>query len=302
MAGLRDDVAPTVLMTSVFADGPDGGNPCPVVLGARDWTTEHMRATAAEFGHETAFVLPATDGGDVRLRYFVPRHEMEMCVHATVAATLLLAGTGRLTGSPARIETPLGIREVTWDVGESRAIVAQSPPTFGPALTARQRDRLLSALGLPESALDLGLGPIRSVSTARPKLMIPLRDEHVLDGLTPDFARLWDICDELDVTGCYPFTRGAADVDAAARQFPRRAGYPEDPATGVAACALGAYLAGTEPGTHRFVVAQGRAMGRPSRIEVEVDVTADGTITATRVGGHMRALPEGATTIRPLTG
>lgn len=37
-------------------------------------------------------------------------------------------------------------------------------------------------------------------------------------------------------------------------------------------------------GTHRVVVAQGRAMGRPSRIEAEA-VRAHGTITATRVGG-----------------
>jgi PhzF family phenazine biosynthesis protein len=298
MADLRDHVVPgaeTVLMATVFADGPDGGNPCPVVLGAQDWTTERMRARTAEFGHETAFVLPATEGGDVRLRYFVPRHEMEMCVHATVAATLLLAGTGRLTRNPARIETPLGIREVTWDARESRAIVEQSPPRFGPRITAGQQDRLWSALRLPAAALDPRQGPIRSVSTARPKLMIPLRDEDVLDGLAPDFPLLWDVCDELDVTGCYPFTRRVAGADAAARQFPLRAGYPEDPATGVAACALGAYLTGTEPGTHRFVIVQGRAMGRPSRIEAETDVAADGTITATRVGGPMRALPDGTT-------
>ena len=55
-----------------------------------------MQAAAAAFGHETCFVLAPTSaaegeaGADVRLRYFVPRHEMEMCVHATVAASVLL--------------------------------------------------------------------------------------------------------------------------------------------------------------------------------------------------------------------
>ena len=69
-----------------FADGEGGGNPCPVVAGADGWDTEAMQAAAAAFGHETGFVLEPEPGvdADVRLRYFVPRHETEMCVHATV--------------------------------------------------------------------------------------------------------------------------------------------------------------------------------------------------------------------------
>ena len=72
-----------------------------------------MQAQAAAYGHETVFVLPPADGGDLRLRYFVPRHEMEMCVHATVAATVLLGRAGRLTRDPAAVETPLGTRPST---------------------------------------------------------------------------------------------------------------------------------------------------------------------------------------------
>jgi PhzF family phenazine biosynthesis protein len=44
-----------------------------------------LRYSATELGHETAFVLEPREGGDLRLRYFVPRHEMEICVYATVA-------------------------------------------------------------------------------------------------------------------------------------------------------------------------------------------------------------------------
>ena len=35
---------------------------------------------------------------------------------------------------------------------------------------------------------DLGEGPIRSVSTARAKLIVPVRSEAVLDGLSPGEA------------------------------------------------------------------------------------------------------------------
>jgi PhzF family phenazine biosynthesis protein len=269
-----------VVWTSVFADGP-GGNPCPVVFGAEDWDTERMRRTAGEFGHETAFVLPPRTGGEVRLRYFVPHHEMEMCVHATIAATVVLARAGRLAHSPSPVETPLGIRHVTWDTTSGTATVEQFPPTFGQEVT--DLDRLLAALRLPVTAL--GQGPVRSVSTARPKLVVPVRDQEILDGLRPDFELLWAVCGELDVTGCYPFARDGEEI--AARQFPLRAGYPEDPATGVAACALGAYLADPRvDGWQRFAISQGRAMGRPSRIVAEALVVA-GRITETRVGGGM---------------
>lgn len=279
-----------VVWTTVFADGPDGGNPCPVVFGADGATTAELQARAAQFGAETAFVLPPEAGGDVRLRFFVPLHEMEMCVHATVAAAVVLGQSGRLPGSPAAIETPLGVLDVAWDADLSAATVAQFAPQFGAPVDEDGRDRVLAALGAPPSSVAAGVGPILAVSTARPKLLIPLADEAALYALTPDFEPLWSVCDELEVTGFYPFTLDAAGADAAARQFPRRAGYVEDPATGVAACALGAYLArhnGASGGWHRWRIAQGRALGRPSLIVAEAQVE-DGAVVATRVGGRMQ--------------
>jgi PhzF family phenazine biosynthesis protein len=268
-------VTDDIVFATAFADGPGGGNPCPIVFGADGWPTERMRALAEKLGHETAFVLPPRDGGDVRLRYFVPLHEMEMCVHATVATVVHLAGTGRLTGNPAAVETPLGVRAVTWDAGS--AMVEQFPPVFGPEVDPAP---VLAALRIAEAT-----GPIRSVSTARAKLMVPVADEDTLDAIEPDHELLWDVCDRLDVTGFYPYAVGERIT---ARQFPRRAGYPEDPATGVAACALGAHLAVGDPtpGWHRYTVHQGRAMGRPSLVIAESLVGPGGTVTATRVGGR----------------
>jgi PhzF family phenazine biosynthesis protein len=271
---------PTVRATTVFADGPGGGNPCPVVFGAEELADAELQVMAAEFGHETAFVLPPSGDADVRLRYFVPRHEMEMCVHATVAAVVLLGGDGRLPRSPAVVETPLGEVDVWWDASSARATVAQFPPRFGEPVA--DVVPVLAALGTAELT-----GQVVAVSTARPKLLVPLPDEAELDGLRPDYDALWAVCEQLGVTGAYAYTINAQGADAAARQFPVRAGYDEDPATGVAACALGAYLGRNRPdGWHRVTIAQGRAMGRPSTIEAQALVEG-GQVTATRVGGHM---------------
>lgn len=271
---------PTVRETTVFADGPGGGNPCPVVFDADGLADVQLQAMAARFGRETAFVLPPTAGADVRLRYFVPRHEMEMCVHATVAATVLLARDGRLLRNPAVVQTPLGDVEAWWDASAARAVVAQFPPRFDEPVA--DVAPVLAALGTAATS-----GEVRAVSTARSKLLVPLPDEATLDGLRPDFEALWAQCDRLGATGVYAYTPAARGVDAAARQFPVRAGYDEDPATGVAACALGAYLARDRPdGWHRVTIAQGRAMGRPSIIEADARVES-GTVVATRVGGAM---------------
>jgi PhzF family phenazine biosynthesis protein len=276
-----------VVWTSVFSAGPGGGNPCPVVFDADDLSADQLQELARGFGVETAFVLAPRAGGDVWLRFFVPRHEMEMCVHATVASTVLLGRAGRLPQNPARVETGIGVLDVSWE--RATAVVDQLAPTFGPAVAGAARQRVLDALRITEGELDGA--PIRSVSTSRPKLIVPLRDEATIDRLAPDVELLWAVCDELDVTGFYPFARPAREADVAARQFPRRVGYDEDPATGVAAGALAAYLASDDAdgatGWRRWLIAQGRAMGRPSLITAEALLSAPGTVTATRVGGQM---------------
>jgi PhzF family phenazine biosynthesis protein len=283
-------MASTEWMT-VFADGTGGGNPCPVVFDF-DGSTDQMQARAAKFGVETVFVLPTAHDGDVELRYFVPRHEMEMCVHATIAATTLLVEDRHLTSNPARVRTVLGTLEVAWDA--THVLVTQFPAAFGQAVHGDARERVLRALNIDERAL--GAGEIMSVSTARAKLIVPLADEATLDGLEPDFALLWSVCDKLEVTGFYPFARlpdPGSSVHAAARQFPRRTGYDEDPATGVAACALGAYLSVQSGSTHTWqtwTIAQGRAMGRPSLITAEARTDEHGAVVATRVGGAARRL------------
>lgn len=272
-----------VVWMSVFADGPGGGNPCPVVLDADGLRDAELQTLAARFGAETVFVLPPRSDCDVRLRYFVPEHEMKMCVHATIGASVVLGAAGLLPTGRARIESPLGPLAVTW--AADSAIVDQFAPVFGAPLD----DLTLVAAALRIAPEEIA-GPVRAASTARPKLMVPLRTEAALDALDPEHELLWQVCDQLDVTGFYPYASPADGADLGARQFPRRAGYVEDPATGVAAAALAAHLSfgSRRPGWHTWRIAQGRAIGRPSLLAAEAHLDMSGAITATRVGGSAR--------------
>lgn len=287
-----------VVHTTVFAAAPDGGNPCPVVFDTENTlTTGRMQELAAGFGHETAFVLkPSQPQADLRLRYFVPNHEMEMCIHATVGTVTVLVEREMITASPVRIETPLGVIRAFWERANDliTVMVEQFRPVF--AETNPTRAEVAGALGIAETLIDTEAGSIQSVSTSRAKLMVPLRDYRVLDRLQPNFERLWAVCDRYNVTGFYPFTlhtRGP-EFQVDTRQFPLRAGYAEDPATGVAACALAAYLTTHRQkggdGWHGFQLGQGFAMGRPSTIRAEA-FSENGEITATRVGGNALILP-----------
>jgi PhzF family phenazine biosynthesis protein len=123
--------------------------------------------------------------------------------------------------------------------------------------------------------------------------LVPVEDWKVLDTMNPDLESLWRLCEEFKVTGLYPFSRRTdkEHADAEARQFPLRAGFSEDAATGVAAAALGAYLASydhkRQTGQYRFQIAQGYAMGAPSRIEAIAEC-ANGEVTRAAIRGAAR--------------
>ncbi|MGH3421881.1 MAG: PhzF family phenazine biosynthesis protein, partial [Streptosporangiaceae bacterium] len=227
---------------SVFRRGGDGGNPCPVITDAWGLRPAQMQAIAAHYGHESAFVT-SVDAFGAGLRYFVPAHEMRMCVHATIAAVTALIGSGAVGGGHVTARTASGEHRVSWSGGNPLQVtVEQHQPSFGPPAPVRRE--AAAALGLPEGS-TVEAAPIRMVNVARPKLIVPLRDADTVHQARPHFPQLWDLCRRLAATGAYIFAPHP-DGDrqhVVARQFPVDAGYPEDPATGVAAAALAAYLA-----------------------------------------------------------
>lgn len=276
------------IQTIVFQAREGGGNPCPVTLNADGLTAEEMQSITHGFGAEYAFLMrPTLPDCDVKVRYFLPLHETDMCMHATVGSATALVRRGIFQKSPILFETNLGPMQVEWEIRDGNIDVAveQFLPQYRQA--APTAGEVCKALGIAPDAL--GTGPIQSVSTSRFKLMVPLAGKSVLDGLEPDFELLWSLCDRYETTGFYPFVLEDGNV-LYTRQFPKRAGYDEDAATGVAASALAAYLvdhrqAPVRDGWNCFTVFQGERMGRPSVIYADVFVEK-GNITRTRIRGN----------------
>ncbi|MFT4910310.1 MAG: trans-2,3-dihydro-3-hydroxyanthranilate isomerase, partial [Natronomonas sp.] len=123
-----------------------------------------------------------------------------------------------------------------------------------------------------------------------------------LSGLAPDFRAIAELSDELGVTGLYAFTFDALEADSTlhGRMFAPAVGVDEDPVTGTASGAVGAYLREVEAFDgelpEEMVLEQGHFIDRPGRVRVRARtdpvsiggraVTAfEGTISVPEMGG-----------------
>jgi trans-2,3-dihydro-3-hydroxyanthranilate isomerase len=286
----------------VFTDRIFGGNPLAVLPDAAGLAGEQMQAIAREFNlSETAFVLPPDDPAHTRrLRIFTP--EVPFAGHPTVGSALVLAALGalELAGETTDItfEEPAGPVPVTIRAAGGRAVFAQltapQPPEVRPAPDGAA---LAAMLALRPADLRTEAGLPAFVSCGFPFLIVELRDAAALGRARLDRAGWRDLLADAWSREVYLITRDAAglEVDFRARMFAPAAGIEEDPATGSAAAALGGWLALRESpaeGRQRQVVAQGIEIGRPSRLEIEVEKHA-GQVAAVRVGGGAVLVSEG---------
>ncbi len=281
-----------VLHFDAFAPRPGMGNPAGVVLDADGLSDATMQAIAQAVGfNETAFVLPSTRA-DLRLRYFTPGHEVDLCGHATVASFVALHQHGRLPGGgfPRRLtlETRAGLLPVTVElggVGEPVVIMAQAPAQF--ESFAGDRAALARVLGIAPDDLRADL-PILYGSTGLWTLVVPVQGLDAMRRMKPLTAEFPSVLAERPGASIHPFCLETIDPDAHlhARHFSSpRSGTVEDPVTGTASGVLGAYhlefIADEAPSP--LVVEQGQEIGRDGRVRVWVE-RRDGRCHV-RVGG-----------------
>jgi predicted PhzF superfamily epimerase YddE/YHI9 len=110
---------------------------------------------------------------------------------------------------------------------------------------------------------------------ARPKTLVPIKSTRLLNekAVAPtEASKFAQDCQALnDTTGLYLYAQSDEEENAwECRQFPRASGYPEDPATGIAAAALVCHLK-SQQGVDlpSYKVYQGLAMQKPSLIVVD---------------------------------
>lgn len=267
----------TIYHYSAFTTVPGKGNPAGIVFEADQLTEAQMQEIARQVGfNETAFLLQSTTA-DLRLRYFTPGQEMDLCGHATIAAlyalktrNLLANGIEPLT---LNVETRAGLLPMAIETREGRSWVRmqQAQATFHPF--AESPDLLAAALGLDFTDLDQNL-PIVYASTGTWTLLVPVRTLAAFQRMNPHNEQFPGILQEMPRASIHPFCLQTHDSQALlhGRHFSSPfSGTCEDPVTGTASGALGAYyIEYIKPLNHvRMIIEQGHEIGRAGQVIVE---------------------------------
>ena len=264
-----------------------GGNPAGVVLDASKLSEKRMQEIAAEIGYsETAFLVPLEHGRS-RIRYFSPLAEVAFCGHATIATAVALAereGPGELTLTTSAGEVVVGTHVEHGRVFASLTSVAP---------TVREVDDgdLAAALAA------LRWGPAELNPALPPHIANAGNDHLVMAAATRE--RLADLDYDQDALGALMARRHWTTIQLVWREstaeFHARNPFPpggvyEDPATGAAAAAFGAYLRGlhlvTPPA--QITIHQGEDMGRPSRLLVDIPPGTDSGIKVSGTAAPIR--------------
>ena len=270
-----------ILRLAAFTAIPEGGNPAGVVLDATALDDAAMQAIAADVGYsETAFLTGIGPDRTYDVRYFSPAAEVPFCGHATIATAVALA---RRDGAGTIVLTtksgPVTVR--TQADGEAIAATLSSvTPHLAPPLTDDELAPALAALRWPAADLDPDLPPRIAFAGAR-HLVLAARTRARLADLDYDFDALESYMSEHDLVTVDLVFRQDATTFHARNPFPV-GGVVEDPATGAAAAAFGAYLRALKLVTPpaRVTVHQGDDMGRPSLLLIDLDA-GDGAIHVT---------------------
>src|SRR5690348_4213149 len=237
----------------------------PSVFDARVFTVEEELPLA---GH------PALGAGAVL-------HELQ-APGSDVATFILALPAGKVRLDSERIRS-----------GAYRVAMEQGRPTFGRMLREDEEAPFLDALSLEPENRDDRL-PLEVVSTGLPYLIVPV----TRNGLARARIRAADFEGLLEKIGAkfvYVF-----DAEGREGRTWDNAGAVEDVATGSAAAPTGAYLV-----RHRvvgaekpFVLRQGRFVGRPSEIRVEVAGSA-GLPASVTVAGDVQMVGRGVMEAAP---
>lgn len=197
------------------------GNPAGVCVLDEPLEAALMQRIAAENNlPETAFLLKAAGG--YSLRWFTPKFEIDLCGHATLAASFVVLN-----------ELEPALQEVAFFTVSGRLTVVRSGRFYEMSFPSRPVEKIAWTA---EQRLALGCAP-EEVCAARDLLLI-MRSESEVQGYVPDYDALQNLSGWLGVV----ITAPGQNADFVSRYFcpELRA---EDPVTGSSHCSLVPYWA-----------------------------------------------------------
>jgi len=212
-----------VYIVDAFTSEMFKGNPAAVCVLSSALPDALMQAIARELNcSETAFVLPQQDG--FLLRWFAPLQEVDLCGHATLAASHVLYEQRIATAQQElRFHTKSGLLSVK----KQDEIITMDFP-----------QEIATEYSIPLWVIEaLGVKPVYTGKNRMDYLIEVETEKEVLE-LNPDFIAL----KKMDSRGAIITAKSSRkEFDFVSRFFCPGLGVNEDPVTGSAHCCLGPY-------------------------------------------------------------
>jgi len=289
-----------------------GGNPVTIFHSSEPTTSDERTELARTCAWESIVIEDnksesSADESPPTFHFYMPSgEEVSFCGHAAIGACSFLANKKSIIshdksfGSSFKLSSVKRVPFLTaadgsrYDAKVTRhrvelAMAAQHSETECNSQSYSLED-FLSEIGLEtmdvKSDVKINWPTYLNSSVARSKTLIPIvSSERVNAAIPPENpTKFREMCDSIDSTGIYLYStfskneiEGAKankkDLAFECRQFPRASGYPEDPATGIAAGSLAASLHKRQiifNNRGNYDVLQGTAMGQPSKIGVKI--------------------------------
>ena len=272
----------------VFSQSPFGGNSLPVFPDARDLSAEQMLRITQEMRHfEAIFLDQTSQPATVHARIFDLFDELPFAGHPIIgAAAVLHKRSGAYGAQSWRFQLPGKTVDITTEVtaGRYSGLLDQGAPQFLGSTDDRRAIAPAFNLTPHDLASDL---PMEVVSTGLRYLIVPVRAGALVR------ARISrDITDLL--RGANAQFAVLLDESAVEMRHWSNDGIIEDVATGSAAGTIGAYRLrhGLVRGGDTFILNQGQFTGRPSKLRVLPEGTAN-RVETVKVGGDVAFVGHG---------
>ncbi len=247
-------------IVDVFTERPLAGNQLAVFADGPTIPEPLLQPLACEINFPmSVFAYPPERGGDVRLRIFSPKTELNFAGHPVLGAAVVTGAEGGQ--DVVNLETKIGTTPVTLRRDNGRVVGGRMRQAVPTANRMRDPGLLLAALGLERSTL-----PVEIYDNGMLNLYVGLETREAVRNLHPDPYDLVTIARERGLENVSINCFAGAGNAWKTRMFSPSMGVVEDPASGSAAGPLAVHLVRhglAEPGVE-LDIRQGAEIGRPS--------------------------------------
>ena len=282
----REKMTVDVRILNAFTKNQQGGNPAGIVVGKKELRPLEKQKIAKAVGLSETVFVNALSENLFDVTFFTPNKEVNLCGHGTIAAFQALLNEGAIAEGQYQQKTKAGTLDIIV-TKEKEIFMEQNKPTFEKII--ENRELIADSLGISIEDLIESL-PLQIVSTGLKDLIIGVKNNAILNSLTPDFLKISDISEQYDIVGYHVFSlESQGEEHANCRNFAPYYAIDEEGATGTASGALAAYLYRyhqlDDVSLDQILFHQGEAMDVHSAIKVQLKVNEEG-IENVFVGGN----------------